>query len=121
MFNEHTKTLMTPNPADFKGVDNEELAKQLYDVLMAEIEPDLMLESIPTLDAKYQGETPEDHAKRMKRYEAAYKKFDAEFNAFMAEVNAEVRTTKRSALEAKEQAAQQNDSQALQSLESAFS
>lgn len=111
---------MPPNPADFQGIDSEELAKQLYDVLMAEIEPDLMLESIPTLDAKYAGETPQAKAARMKRYEAAYKKFDAEFNAFMAEVNAEVRTSKRETLAAKEQEAQQSDNQALQSLESAF-
>ena len=105
----------------FTNVDSEELAKQLYDVLMAEIEPDLLLTNIPLLDKKYAGETPEEKAVRMKRYEVAYKEFDRQFSEFMVDVNGEVRTTKRKSLEAKEEESHQSDQQVLSSLETAFS
>lgn len=108
------------DPAAFQGLDTEELAKQLYDVLMAEIEPDLLLANIPTLDQKYANETADEKAARMQRYEAAYKKFDAEFTAFMAEVNAEVRTSKRESLAAKEAEAKASDKTQLSNIESAF-
>ncbi|TSC79004.1 MAG: hypothetical protein G01um101425_850 [Candidatus Peregrinibacteria bacterium Gr01-1014_25] len=114
-----------PTPLPQSGVHadlaNDELAKQLYDILMADIEPDLLLANIPALDAQYAGETPEEHEARMKRYETAYKKFDAAFAEFMSDVNAEVRTSKRESLAAKEAAAQHSDQQALSSLETAFS
>jgi hypothetical protein len=112
---------VTLDPAAYQGIDTQELAKQLYDVLMAEIEPDLLLENIPGLDAKYAGEGTEEKKQRLQRYEAAYKRFDAEFNAFMADVNAEVRTSKRESLAAKESQSQSSDQQAISSLESAFS
>jgi esterase/lipase len=96
------------------------LAEQLYDLIMADIEPDLLLANIPTLDKKYEGESAEEHGARMKRYEAAYKKFDAEFAKFMSEVNTKVKTSKRNALkEAEEQAKSQEESQ-MNSIESAF-
>jgi len=110
-----------PQVQDFQDIDSEELAKQLYDVLMAEIEPDLMLANIPLLDQKYGGESEDEKKARMLRYEDAYKKFDKAFADFMAEVNQEVRTTKREALKEKEAAARQSDQQAMASIESAFS
>lgn len=100
--------------------ENAELARDLYDTLMIEIEPDLLLENLSTLDAKYEGETPEQKAERMKRYEAAYAKFDAEFAKFMNDVNEEVRVSRRTALQAKEAAAKQSDQPLLSSLEESF-
>lgn len=100
--------------------ENAELARDLYDTLMAEIEPDLLLENLATLDAKYDGETAEQKADRLKRYEAAYAKFDEEFSKFMNDVNEEVRTSRRTALQAKEAAAKQSDQPILNSLEDAF-
>jgi esterase/lipase len=97
------------------------LAEQLYDLIMADIEPDLLLANIPTLDQKYTGETPEEHAARMKRYEASYKKFDAEFSKFMTEVNEKVKTTKRTTLKEAEEQAKNQEENKLNSLESAFS
>ncbi len=101
--------------------ENKQLAEQLYDTLMSEIEPDLMLATLPTLDAKYVGESEADRAVRMKRYEAAYAKFDAEFEKFMADVQEEVRVSRREALKAKEEQDRQSDQPALASLEAAFS
>lgn len=100
--------------------ENKKMAEELYNLLMAEIEPDLLLENIPGLDEKYKGETKDEHDLRMKRYEVAYKKFDEEFSKFMVEVDDKVRTSKRSALKEKESAAQAEDEARLQSLTSAF-
>lgn len=100
--------------------ENAELARDLYNTLMADIEPDLLLENLPLLDAKYDGETPEQKAVRLQGYEAAYAKFDAEFEKFMSGVNEEVRTSRRSALQEKEAAAKQSDQPLLASLEDAF-
>ena len=100
--------------------DNRELAEQVYNTLMADIEPDLMLETIPLLDQKYAGESKADHDVRMKRYEAAYRKFDEEFTKLMAEVNEEVRQEKKTALHSKEEAARSEESTQLQSLEASF-
>ena len=118
---------LTPNPMpddttqSLNDGENQQLAEQLYNTLMAEIEPDLMLDSIGTLDVKYAGETPEEHGARMKRYEAAYKKFDESFKNFMEEIHEEVRVSKRSALKEQEAADRQSDQPALASLEAAFS
>lgn len=100
--------------------ENKKLAQELYDLLMADIEPDLLLENVSTLDAKYKGETALEHEARMKRYEVAYKKFDEEFSKFMVEIDGKVRTSRRSALQEKEGAAKAEEEAKLQSLSSAF-
>ncbi|PIR49265.1 hypothetical protein COU80_00765 [Candidatus Peregrinibacteria bacterium CG10_big_fil_rev_8_21_14_0_10_55_24] len=51
--------------------------KWLYNLLMSEIEPDLVLETIPLLKERYAGETPEEHAKRERRYAKAFEVFDS--------------------------------------------
>ncbi len=109
-----------PTPAVADEQENKRLAQELYNLLMAEIEPDLLLEKIPGLDAKYASETPEEKEARMKRYEAAYKKFDDEFNKFMADVDGKVRTSKREALKNKEEDARQQEQHDIDSLASAF-
>ena len=100
--------------------ENHVLAEQVYDMLMAQIEPDLLLINIPLIDAKYAGETPEQTEERMKRYAAAYKKFDAELAKFMNEVDTNVRTTQRAALQQKEQQDRDQESNTLNSIASAF-
>jgi hypothetical protein len=100
--------------------ENQRLAEELYNLLMVDIEPDLLIENIPGLDAKYAGETPEQHTARMQRYDAAYKKFDEEFNKFMVDVDHKVRTTRRDSLHEKEQEARKDEENTINSLASAF-
>jgi hypothetical protein len=50
--------------------------KKFYDFVMGGIEPDLMTETISTLDEKYGGETEEDRAIRYEKYTFAYQLFD---------------------------------------------
>jgi hypothetical protein len=118
MFVEINIKTMSPMPTDIGT--SRGLAEQLYNLLMAEIEQDLLLENIPTLDAKYAGETEGEKATRMKRYEEAYRAFDRSFSAFMGDIYSHVRGSRRSALEEQETEAQTQEQKALSSLEKAF-
>lgn len=48
----------------------------LYNAVMAGIEPELTLDSIGTLDKKYEGESLLDAQARQQRYELAFQEFD---------------------------------------------
>lgn len=98
-------------------VDNQELAQQLYDMLMRDIEPDLLSYNIPKLEEYYAGETAEENQARKERYQKAYAEFDRVFQAFMNEVQEDVRNTKRASLEKKEQSAREAETDDLESLE----
>lgn len=99
---------------------NRALAEDVYNMIMAEIEPDLLLENIALLDTTYAGESDSEHDTRMQRYAASYKKFDEELALFMTDVDGHVRTTKRMALKAKENAARSDEEDKLLSIASAF-
>lgn len=103
------------------GIDSPELAKKLYNMLMVEIEPDLVLTNIPLLDDKYAGETAQQKEERLARYEAAYQEFDKRFAAYAAEQKAEARTGRRSQLQSDEAQDRHDDNQILSSIEEAFS
>lgn len=100
--------------------DTQELAVRVYDMLMADIEPDLLSYNIDLLDDYYAGETDAAHTARMARYEAAYTEFDRVFEEFMQGVSQEVRSNRRSALREREHEAQSAEADTLQALESAF-
>lgn len=68
---------------------DQALAKRMYNALMADIEPDLVFESIAKLDAKYAGETAEQHASRLLRYEAAFQKVEIELRKVKARFHRE--------------------------------
>ena len=101
-------------------VDPHPLASQVYDFLMADIEPELLLATIPTLEKKYESESPKEHEKRMQRYTVAYKKFDEAFKKFSVTVGGAVRDIKHDALKRKEQEATKEDQKAIDDLEAKF-
>ena len=110
--------------ATIQGQDDfetEELAMKVYDLIMADIEPDLLSYNIDLLDEYYAGENDEEHAERMARYEAAYAAFDRAFEEFMASIQEEVRDTRRTALRERESQARSDEEAALAALETAFS
>lgn len=110
---------MTPKTA-LPQADTRALAEQVYDMLMARIDSDLLLANLPNLDAQYAGESAEEHESRMQRYRVSYEKFDEAFHAFMNGVNGSVRTAQRSALRQKEEQAVSEEQNTLTSLASAF-
>ncbi|PIR50809.1 hypothetical protein COU78_04505 [Candidatus Peregrinibacteria bacterium CG10_big_fil_rev_8_21_14_0_10_49_24] len=109
-----------PTTAANSKPENRKMAEQIYNMLMAEIEPELLLETIPSLDAKYKGESPEEHKERMKRYKAAYKKFDTQLAEFMGKVKNETRVSKRAALHKQELSDRASEKQDLINIEAAF-
>ncbi len=104
------------NPAD----QNHELASEIYDKIMGEIEPELMLSNVPLLDATYAGESKEEHEFRMKRYAVAYKKFEEAFGAFKTTVTGSIRQSKKQALQQQEQQSLSEDAQVLDAIVSKF-
>ena len=100
--------------------ENRQMAEQIYDMIMGDIEPDLLLGNIPGLDEKFAGEGEEEHEERMERYKEAYKKFDIELAEFMGKVKKETRDNKRSALKEKEEHDKEVEANELADIESAF-
>lgn len=109
------------NIAGTGDFDSKELAEKVYDMIMADIEPDLLSYNIDLLDEYYADESADERKARMERYELAYKEFDRAFEEFMQSVQEEVRDNKRTALRQKEEEAREEEIEALSALENAFS
>ena len=90
--------------------------KEIYNTLMAQIEPDLVEDMLPLLDAKYAKETPRQKAARMARYERAFAEYDKRFTAFMNDLQEEVHEVKRAARASAEQEAAAEDAQKQEDL-----
>ncbi len=99
---------------------NSIAARDVYDMLMMDIEPDLMTDALPLLDAKYANETADEKKARKERYKVAYKKFDQVFAEFMNEIESSARATEREAFRKKEAASRTEEAEMLNSLTSAF-
>jgi hypothetical protein len=67
-------------PADAAGRLKQENDKELYARLMIEIEPDLLLENIPKIDAKYVKQSAGQRVERLKWYDAAFQQVAFEFS-----------------------------------------
>ena len=59
------------------------LLQHVYDLLMYDIEPDLLLKNIDTLEKKYKKESPEEQKKRRERYRNAIEVFYEKLNTVM--------------------------------------
>ncbi len=110
---------MEPTSATDQANQNA-LASQIYDKIMCDIEPELMLKNIPLLDAKYVGESKEDNDLRMKRYAAAKKKFEEKFAECKVAVTPAIRSLKKDELHAEEQKSLSQDAESIQSILSKF-
>jgi hypothetical protein len=88
----------TTPPAD----DGLLTGEQIYDQIMAEIEPDLTSAIYPTLAEKYAKETEELRQERMSRYERAFAEYDKRYETFLTTVNAETHAVKKEARDAAE-------------------
>lgn len=61
-------------------------AKALYDLIMAEIEPDLLTSELPKLTEKYQSESLEELKARGRRYFQAFQKFKVALTTKASEI-----------------------------------
>lgn len=94
---------------------------EVYDMLMAKIEPDLVTTQLPLLDAKYKNETPAEAKSRSERYEKAFAEYDKQMEEYLANLRTQVRvyqSTARASVEHEERA---KEEQELTGLEQAMS
>ena len=101
--------------------NTQELGTQIYDSIMQEIEPELMSTVIPTLEEKYQNETPEEAKVRKARYDKAFAEYDKRYAAYMTKVEGQVKNLRKQALKQAEQNSRQEDESQLNSLEATMS
>lgn len=92
----------------------------LYDIIMSTIEPELMIDELPKLKARYDADTPEEKQVRAKRYEDAMKQYLEELKKYQADWNAQMRAFEKALFEDIQKASQQIDDGDLGSLESAI-
>jgi len=64
--------------------------EEIYDMLMGEIEPDLVLRNVEELDEKYKDETPEQTKDRADRYRGAWKTYKEKLTEFTSKLSREV-------------------------------
>ncbi len=93
----------------------------LYDALMFGIEPDLVTVRLPLLEQKYRGESPEEHAARMERYQRAYEEYDRKALEWMAKFRMLVTAYRKEALSRAESREQSKEATLLADIESQLS
>src|SRR3989344_1364855 len=90
---------------------------EVYDGLMANIEPELLSANIPHIDDAYVNESEQDRKVRYERYTAAFAKYDEAYALWEAQLNEAVTTYRRDALKSAEQESRSEDGNALAALE----
>ena len=70
----------------------------MYDSIMREIEPELTSAMLPTLDATYANETPEEKDVRSERYNKAFAEYDVRFQKYCEDWDQSLHTYKRTAM-----------------------
>ena len=109
------------NPLTQPSADSSATGDQIYDAIMAGIEPELMTAELPLLDERYKGETPEQAQARAERYNKAFEEYDRQFADYKAQWNEQFNAYKRDALKSTEQEARQEELVQLQNLEQSIS
>lgn len=94
--------------------------EEVYDGLMAQIEPELLSANIPHLDEAYPSETEEEKKARYDRYSAAFVKYDEMYAEWEKNLNEIVTDYRKDALTSAETESKQEDASALAQLEQNF-
>lgn len=76
--------------------------EDVYNMLMAQIEPELTTDVLPTLDQKYATETPEEKEVRYARYADAYARYDVAYAQWATALRHDVDALRRDALRSTE-------------------
>ena len=84
---------------------------QIYDTIMAQIEPDLVSTMATELNRKYANETTQERSDRMQRYKRAFELYDKCFSAFSLEMTEEAKKAKYTARQAAEAKSRGEDEQ----------
>jgi hypothetical protein len=104
-----------PNPPVIKD------GKEVYNMIMGEIEADLTLDNLPNNEEKYEGQTKEQTIERAQRYKAAFIEYNERYAKYKQEQDDAVRVYGRKAIQAVEEKSSARDDGAMSELESAIS
>lgn len=91
--------------------------QELYDLLMAKIEPDLVTDQLPLLDAKYAKETPAQIKARAERYEKAFAEYDRQLAEYLGKLKEKVHEFQTTARQSIEHEVKEKEEKKLTSLE----
>jgi hypothetical protein len=92
-------------------------AEEIYDALMREIEPDLVSETIGSIDTLYPGETEEERDARMKQYALAFVIFDETLEEYELEKKEEIHRIKNEMQQVVEQESKAEDDATMTKIE----
>ncbi len=94
--------------------------QQIYDAIMAGIEPELVSSVVPTLKEKYKNETLEQAKLRSERYRKAYAQYDQKYGQFAAEIAGTMREMQLQAIASAEKQDRAKEAAELKALEQQF-
>ena len=94
--------------------------RELYDIIMTEIEPDLTSTGRTTWAVKYLGETPEQCRERYRRYDLAFERYDKAYDEYMQMLNTQVDRYRHGRFQEIEDGDRRRESEALSSLQLSF-
>lgn len=92
----------------------------LYDLLMVQIEPDLVIANVKKLDAKYKKESENERVLRMKRYQSALEKYKIEKQLYLERSQKEVQVYIKDRRNQAENESQKDEEEILANLETMF-
>jgi len=94
--------------------------QELYDQIMAHVEPELTTEGLKTLEDKYKGETPEQFTERKQRYAQAFDRYDQAYSGYLATLQSQVNRFRQASVDQVEMEDRANENDMLQSLSKNF-
>lgn len=103
-------------PAGAASADNV-----LYDQIMGDIEPDLVSESLPTLEVLMADDTPAERMERLQRYKNAFQEFDRQLQDYERNMNLQYAERRKNVLGTLERSEAKSDQAAMASIEESIS
>jgi hypothetical protein len=94
--------------------------EDIYDMIMAAIEPELMTVNIPQLEEMYQDETPEARGVRFQHYTECYRLYDEAYAQWSANLKTTVDQYRKSALRSAEEESREAEQAKMEKLLSSF-
>ena len=91
--------------------------QEIYDRLMAMIEPELMLGNVKKLDIAYPKETMSQRKKRYARYAKAFREYRTQYKVWLTGLKAAVSAYKRAVVKASERISKTKENSAIAELE----
>ncbi len=95
--------------------------QELYDLIMAHIEPELTTEGLKNLKEKYKDENPEQLASRKQKYQVAFDRYEQAYQGYLATLQTQVDRFYRASFAQVEVEDRQYESATMQSLQQSLS